>query len=220
MRKSLLLVVILMMTVAFTGCQQTGLTEEEIRSIIQEELGLAPEVIEEGDTDPPTTPEVIEEEEAGLGVTISDYALEVALRNALNKPEGQIYKSDLQSLTSLDLADNNISDISVLSGLSNLEWLDLSGNNIIYISPLFGLTKLETLDLTTNNISDISALSGLSNLEWLSLHGNNISDISTLVINLGISSGDTVYLTNNPLASEAINIHIPQLKARDVSVIR
>ena len=91
LRKPLLLVGILMMTVAFISCQQTGLTD------------LVP-------------------------VTIPDYALEVALRNALNKPEGPIYKSDLESLTFLNLNDNAISDISALSGLTNLEELGLSEN--------------------------------------------------------------------------------------------
>ena len=100
-----------MMTVAFTGCQQTP-------------------------------------------VTISDSALETALRTALDKPEGPIYKSDLESLITLpNLGGNNISDISALSGLTNLE----------------------TLDLDDNNISDISALSGLTNLERLYLYDNPLS---------------------------------------------
>ena len=98
-----------MMTVAFTGCQQTP-------------------------------------------VTISDSALETALRTALDKPEGPIYKSDLESLITLP-------------------------------------------NLGGNNISDISALSGLTNLEKL-------------------------YLSDNPLSQNAINIHIPQLEARGVSVTR
>jgi len=157
LRKLLLLVGILMMAVAFAGCQQTP-----------------------------------------LQVTIPDSALEVALRNALNKPEGPIYNPDLESLTSLNLAEKNISDISALSGLTNLETLGLSGNNV----------------------SDISALSGLTNLETLRLWGNNISDISALVSNVGISSGDTVYLEYNPLSPEAINIHIPQLEERGASVTR
>jgi internalin A len=89
LRKLLLLVGILMMAVAFTGCQQTP-----------------------------------------LQVTIPDSALEVALRNALNKPEGPIYKSDLESLTALNIVGKNISDISALSGLTNLEWLVLPSSRI------------------------------------------------------------------------------------------
>ena len=52
-----------------------------------------------------------------------------------------------------------------------------------------------SLELDYNNISDISALSGLTNLE-------------------------TLYLGGNPLSQNAINIHIPELEARGVSVTR
>jgi len=239
LRKLLLLVGILMMAVAFAGCQQTP-----------------------------------------LQVTIPDSALEVALRNALNKPEGPIYKSDLESLTSLDLVEKNISDISALSGLSNLKelylgknnisdisalsglsklktlslWennisgisalsglsnlktLDLDKNNISDISALSGLSKLKTLSLWENNISDISVLSGLSNLKvlylgennvsdisaladlsnpsGLYLNGNNITDISALVRNIWVDNGDIVNLADNPLSPQSINVYIPLLKAR------
>ena len=129
-------------------------------------------------------------------VTISDSLLETALRTALDKPEGPIYKSDLESLITLpNLGGNNISDISALSGLTNLETLDLDDNNISDISALSGLTNLVELGLQENNIGDISALSGLTNLERL-------------------------YLYDNPLSQNAINIHIPELEARGVSVNR
>ncbi len=38
MRKLMLLVVILIMGIVFAGCQQAGLTEEEVRSIVREEV--------------------------------------------------------------------------------------------------------------------------------------------------------------------------------------
>ena len=38
MRKLALLVVILILGIAFSGCQQVGLTEEKVRSIVQEEV--------------------------------------------------------------------------------------------------------------------------------------------------------------------------------------
>jgi hypothetical protein len=38
MRKLALLVVILIMGIAFAGCQQTGLSEEDVRNIVQEEV--------------------------------------------------------------------------------------------------------------------------------------------------------------------------------------
>ncbi|MCM1467984.1 MAG: protein phosphatase 1 regulatory subunit 42, partial [Alistipes sp.] len=80
-------------------------------------------------------------------------------------------------LTILDLRDNNISDISALSGMP-LEHLYLRGNNISDISALTGMS-LSSLDLGYNNISDLSALTGMS-LTSLSLDHNDIMDISVL----------------------------------------
>jgi hypothetical protein len=39
-----------------------------------------------------------------------------------------------------------------------------------------------------------------------------------LVQNAGLGPGDKVYLTWNPLSSDSINIYIPQLQARGVTV--
>jgi hypothetical protein len=47
---------------------------------------------------------------------------------------------------------------------------------------------------------------------------NNISDISPLVENSGISAGDFVGLSGNPLSTDSINVYIPQLEARGVIV--
>jgi len=38
------------------------------------------------------------------------------------------------------------------------------------------------------------------------------------VDNNGLSGGDKVYLEENPLSSDSINIYIPQLEARGVTV--
>ena len=143
---------------------------------------------------------------------------EVIIRLDINKPRGLIYASDLEPLTELDLAERDISDISPLAGLINLEDLNLNDNNISDISPLAGLTNLERLYLGANKISDISALAGLSNLEWLDLDYNNISDISALVENSGLSDGGTVDLSGNPLSATSIDVYIPQLRARGVTV--
>jgi internalin A len=86
------------------------------------------------------------------------------------------------NLTRLVLSENQISDISPLSGLTNLLVLDLSFNHQISdISPLAGLTNLQQLCLNGNfQISDISPLSGLTNLLVLEMEGHQISDISPL----------------------------------------
>ena len=127
--------------------------------------------------------------------------------------------ANLTNLETLVLGDNNISDISTLAGLTSLEIFILDGNNINDISALAGLTNSKELWLRGNGISDISALAGLPNLQWLFLGNNNISDISPLVDNVGFSNGDSVNLMHNPLSEESINIYIPQLEERGVTVI-
>jgi Leucine-rich repeat (LRR) protein len=47
-------------------------------------------------------------------------------------------------------------------------------NQISDISPLSGLSNLTELSLDNNQISDISALSSLTNLEYLWLEGNPV----------------------------------------------
>ncbi len=128
--------------------------------------------------------------------------------------------ADLTNLEMLALVENNISDISPLASLTNLQELFLTSNNISDLSPLASLTNLETLDLTGNNISDLSPLAGLTNLECLELWYNNISDISPLVENSELSEGDTVDLRDNPLSTASVNIYIPQLEQRGVSVVQ
>ncbi len=95
--------------------------------------------------------------------------------------------SGLTSLIGLLLDNNNISDISPLAGLTNLSSLTLGNNNISDISPLSGLTRLQVLLLDNNNITDISPLAGLTDLRQLALGNNNITDISPLagLTNLG-----------------------------------
>lgn len=56
------------------------------------------------------------------------------------------------NLESLDLVDNQIGDISPLTGLTQLTWLSLWHNQVQDITPLTNLTKLKTWDLSYNYI--------------------------------------------------------------------
>ena len=98
--------------------------------------------------------------------------------------------------TELDLDDNQISDLSLLAGLTQLERLELSDNQISDLSPLAGLTQLERLELSDNRISDLSPLKGLTNLKWLNLHGNQISDLSPLA---GLTNLEVPWLSKNKI---------------------
>ncbi len=127
--------------------------------------------------------------------------------------------SDLTNLTSFNLGGNQIIDISTVSGLTELTGLILAGNQISDISPVSGLTNLTTLNLVENQISDISAVSYLINLTLLYLNSNEISDIFALVENTGLGSGDTIFLINNFLSQEALDVHIPILEDREFEAL-
>ena len=181
--------------------------------------------------------------ESPVIVEFPDAGLEAAIRGALNKPTGDIYKSELETLTvlnadnlnisdltgleycinlqGLNLWNNMIADISPLSGLTNLHSLALIQNQIINISPLSGLTNLNTLDLRYNLIEDISALSGLNNLTQLILDANQISDIPDLS---GLTNLQQLYLNFNQITdisalSGLNNLNTLQINSNQVSNI-
>jgi Leucine-rich repeat (LRR) protein len=124
----------------------------------------------------PVEVEVIEVEKNGATidevanvVLFPDPNLEAAIREAINKPEGAIYASDLEELKGLDASDREIRDITGLEYCTNLQMLGLFGNQISDISSLSGLTNLQYLILESNPITDISPLAGLTNLQELYL---------------------------------------------------
>src|SRR5690606_5119334 len=84
----------------------------------------------------------------GPVVEFPDLNLEAAIRNALNKPAGNIYEADLLELD---------------------YYLDASSYNIQNLSGLEYCVNLQELYLSHNQISDITALAGLTNLQYLSL---------------------------------------------------
>ena len=124
----------------------------------------------------------------------------------------------LTRLIVLDLRDNLISNISPLARLTNLTALGLANNNIKNISSLSGLRNLIELGLGQNNVTNISPIAGLTQLDFLWLANNSISDLLPLVANSGLSRGDEVDVTGNPLSHRSLNTHIPTLQSRGVAV--
>ena len=152
-------------------------------------------------------------------VTIPDANLRAVIETALEKgSNAPITEAEMATLDSLDasdadvsvltglefannlnflsLPDNNIRDISVLSGLTKLDRVYLPSNGIADISALSGLTKLGGLKLGHNNIEDISPLAGLANLTYLALPSNGIADISALS---GMTNLTHLYLEDNDI---------------------
>ncbi len=124
------------------------------------------------------------------------------------------------NLKSLDLSCNEISDISVLSGLSKLQTLVIDNCLITDLSPLSTLYKLRELDVHDNGISDISALSGLTNLETLNLRRNDIRDISPLSGLIHIRDLDLMEnfgVADLSAVSTMVNLEALRLRYDDVS---
>lgn len=113
-------------------------------------------------------------------VVFPDPNLEAAIREAINKPTGDILVTDLLGLTSFTAHSRAIQNLTGLEYAVNLEWLDLTSNQISSMSPLAGLTKLQVLYLQSNQITGIFSLSSITSLQFLDLYNNQISDLGPL----------------------------------------
>jgi parallel beta-helix repeat protein len=176
-------------------------------------------------------------ESAEQVVTFPDPNLEAAIREAIGKPAGDIWQSDLSSLTSLDancrgitdltglehctnlmglyLGGNQINDIRPLANLIDLTTLDLLGNQISNITPLTSLVNLIHLGLGTNNqINDIEPLANLVNLTSLSLNINQVGDISPLA---NLTNLTLLYLHDNQIGDIEPLANLTSLEILDLS---
>ena len=129
-------------------------------------------------------------------VTFTDPVLEQMVREAMNKPKGDITVAEAETVKELKLnidwqqepvEGTQIKDISGLENFTNLENLELHFHAISDISPLAELTKLKSLSLGGNPVADISPLSGLTNLGWLTLFNCRAQDYSPLANLTGLS---------------------------------
>jgi len=116
----------------------------------------------------------------GTTVTFPDPNLEAVIREAIGKPTGFIFTSDLIMITELDGFNKDITDLTGLEHCTFLTALSLNENQITDITPLQNLTNLTRLELNYNLISDISSLQNLTNLTSLRLGRNQIEDITPL----------------------------------------
>ena len=124
----------------------------------------------------------------------------------------------LRNLGRLVLEDNLIADLAPLEQLSGLWMLILDNNSIRDVAPLRGLTGLSRLDLAGNSISDVGPLGSLTRLGTLNLAGNSISDLAPVKESERFLQGISLYVHGNPLTSESIEAHIPEMRDRGADV--
>ncbi|WP_036223683.1 leucine-rich repeat domain-containing protein [Mesoaciditoga lauensis] len=122
--------------------------------------------------------------ETDLSGKIVDLNLLRVIREAINKPTGPIYESDLLQITTLEnfnqFSSKRISDLEGIQYCLNLKTLNLYRNNISTISQLASLTHLEILELCCNQVSDITPLQNLTSLQYLGFSYNQVSNITAL----------------------------------------
>ena len=143
---------------------------------------------------------------------VPDDALESAMRAALNQPLGCLSLDDLSTITEIQAAGLNITNLEGLEHCTSLQILNLTSNNIFSITPLENLTSLIFLELGDNNITNIEPISGLVLLEYLDLfgEGNEILDWGPLESNAlagsGLGAGDLVVLPTGTTLDEDNNV--------------
>jgi hypothetical protein len=160
--------------------------------------------------------------------------LEEEIRQAINKPTGDILCSDVEALTSFshcgcehldcddeictqDPLDPDFNPIRNLSGMEyciNLTSLELPYNELVIISPLAGLDNLTHLELDVNDIVNISPLAGLTNLSVLELVDNDIIDISPLA---GLTNLTNLKLDSNLIINISVLSGLTNLSQLDLS---
>jgi Leucine-rich repeat (LRR) protein len=120
--------------------------------------------------------------------------------------------SNLATLQILQLDNNAVTDLNALSSLKALQELNLSYNSITNVSQLQGLTALQNLNLCHNQIKDVQPISKLSNLTHLDLSYNKISSATSLsackkLIELNISNNtiSSIYTYNHLTALEVLD---------------
>ena len=130
----------------------------------------------------------------------------------------------LTSLTSLDISNTNVSDISALSKLTSLTSLDLSFTGVSDISALSKLTSLTSLNLCWTGASDISALSNLTSLTTLYLSWTGVSDISALskltsLTSLDLSSTEISDISALSKLTSLTSLNLSFTEVRDISAL-
>lgn len=118
-------------------------------------------------------------------VNIPDNNLANVLSSIIGKPANAITNDDMLALTgTINLAQNNIYDLTGLEYATNITGLYLYSNNISNIAPLSSLTNLTVLNIQDNPIDDLSPLGSLISLIDLSLPSNrtfiNYSEMASL----------------------------------------
>ena len=108
---------------------------------------------------------------------------------------GMTFSADV---TTLDLSNRGITDISALSGCEKLTTLNLSGNAVSDLTPLMDIPGLQYLYLSGNHISDLRPLMGLTSVKYLDISANAVTSTVSLGSNTSLLD---LNLSNNAISN-------------------
>ncbi|MCR4645123.1 MAG: leucine-rich repeat domain-containing protein [Oscillospiraceae bacterium] len=95
-------------------------------------------------------------------------------------PSADFTTMHIPSLYTFCAENDDLTDISFLSGHERLSTLDLSNNQISDLTPLAGMEDMNNLYLGNNKVEDIVPLAGMHKLDKLELQGNAIRTLAPL----------------------------------------
>ncbi len=104
--------------------------------------------------------------------------------------------SKLTKLTTLYIAENELTKTTGISSLINLTALTISYNKLTALPNLSNLTKLKWLSVRNNQLTQLTDLSNLENLESLNVINNQLTSLPNLYNLINLS---TICLYNNNL---------------------
>lgn len=186
------------------------------------------------DTESPMQEEASFVSPADTVVMFADPVIEAAIRVVLERPDGDIRKSELLEITVLGDASGTGGAFGDISGeittlfdlkwLKNLTVLSLGGCGIKSLVGIEELNHLEILRLRRNDISDLEPLRDLVQLKELDLSENPIYDTSALCNLVNIESlglGDCEKIDLSPVSgmSKLKILSAPFSNITDISML-
>ncbi len=147
-------------------------------------------------------------------VIIEDPNLEIAIRQAINKPTGEITQENMMGIQSLEINNVDINSLEGLQYAKRIESLRINNNDsqLTDLSPLRELVKLRTIVINNAKIEDLTPLENLIQLDGLVFNYNNITDISVLSNLLNLSG---VEFKNNNISDITPLYNLSKLRFLD-----